>query len=145
MKTVGKIPPPPAVLEFSDRLTLAVFRHVWGTWLCPHCTCTTREEMTGGDHCSLLKQRSGTRWNSEWVLTATEGERAPERHIGPLRGRWGKGLGRDIVQEVRHKVHSVVQLLVCAVSKRRGRFRFFVPRKAKEPGKMVEEDFTLCY
>lgn len=106
---------------------------------CFHYTCTTHEEMIGGDHCSSLKQsgvvpKRGTR-NSKPVLfftalslTAAKSERARGRHSGTARKRTSFK-GRDT---------KCVQLSKCRSAPSAnggGRFCFSVPpHKAKETG-----------
>lgn len=137
-------------LDFSPHPTLAVFLHLRGPdWWSPSAFTARAQlmkkwlaEITAHCWSSGVVPKRG-RQNSKSVLffntlnlMATKSKRAREHHIAALEGGWGKELERDIVQEVRHKVHSVVQTSVCAVSRRRGRFCFFVPHtKQKKLGR----------
>lgn len=156
--TVNSEPTRTASLDFSDHLTSAVFLHLRGPdWKSPSAFTTRAQLMKKWlaaitAHCwsSGVVPKRGTQ-NSKSVLfftplnlMAAKSKCARERHIAALEGGSTKELERDIVQEERRKVHSVVQMSVCAVSKHRGRFCFFVPHtKQKKLGRRWKRICTM--
>lgn len=128
------------------------------------CFCTF-EDLTDGAHplpphvlnscrndrCPSLEQRRTDKQDSKLVqFFATPGLKASESSVPgssasqpPEEVKEKNSTGHQDVEEVRHKVRSLVQICAVRYSERRGSFCFFVPHtKQKKLGRRI---IALCH